>query len=160
MMECMQYSLAHFHRRIVPHTHSCPKRRVCAPGQICRQHQGLALYFLVNRLACILDNSWPCDNQPTPHSASPSHHITPRGCSKRSNLLPARYPAPLTPSLTPPSPLHLTHPLTHPHPRTTFGHQVVFVTTTPYDMPLTNGTPPRPAGINMSCVIQYNAIAR
>lgn len=37
---------------------------------------------------------------------------------------------------------------------------VLFVTTTPYDMPLTNGTPPYPAGINMSCVVHYNAIAR
>jgi len=33
----------------------------------------------------------------------------------------------------------------------------VFVMTTPYDMPL---PVPHPAGIDMSCVVQYNAIAR
>jgi len=37
---------------------------------------------------------------------------------------------------------------------------VVFVTTTPYDMPLVNGKPPLPAGINMSCVVEYNEIAK
>jgi hypothetical protein len=38
---------------------------------------------------------------------------------------------------------------------------VAFVTTTPYDMPLDkNGHPPLPAGINMSCVMEYNVIAR
>jgi hypothetical protein len=37
---------------------------------------------------------------------------------------------------------------------------VVFVTTTPYDMPLIDGKPPLPAGILMSCVVKYNEIAR
>merc|ERR1719272_681235 len=35
---------------------------------------------------------------------------------------------------------------------------VVFVTTTPYDMPLTNGKPR--LDINMSCVVEYNEIAK
>ena len=37
---------------------------------------------------------------------------------------------------------------------------VVYVTTTPYDMPLAHGQPPLPAGINMSCVLEYNVIAK
>ena len=41
------------------------------------------------------------------------------------------------------------------------AHTAVFVTTTPYDMPLDkDGNPPLPAGINMSCVVEYNEIAK
>ena len=41
------------------------------------------------------------------------------------------------------------------------AHTAVFVTTTPYDMPLgKDGNPPLPGGVNMSCVVEYNEIAK
>ena len=157
-MERMQYSLIHFHTRT-----RVRKGEFVPPDKYAAN---------IKVLLCIFSSTdWHVSSTTHGHVTTSQlhtarHHPTtshPGGVRNAQTCcqlgIPHRSPPHPSTSLTP-SPLYLTHPLTHPHPRTTFGHQVVFVTTTPYDMPLTNGTPPRPAGINMSCVIQYNAIAR